>query len=116
MFDDSHYVFLGLARRFLLFDFAVSWRHALLDNFGFKTPARIKIPRHDATFCALAPVAWQFCFRGQCDPEGAQDTFFLELRKRQENKGKSIEIISLRHVKTPKYLKSAQYYKQNWIH
>ena len=41
----------------------------------FKTPARIKISRREATFCALAAVALQLCFLRQRDLETAQDTF-----------------------------------------
>ena len=38
---------------------------------------------------------------------------FREVRKRHENKGKSIEMISIRPLKTLKYSKSDQDYKQN---
>ena len=38
---------------------------------------------------------------------------FREVRKRHENKGKSMEMISIRLLKTLKYSKSAQDYKQN---
>ena len=74
--SDSHCVFPGLARRFLLLYFALSWRHALLGNFCFRTPARMTIPRRETTFCALVPAAWPIYFFGVRHVNTAQVQFF----------------------------------------
>ena len=52
---------------------------------------------------------------GQARPRSRPRRDFLESRKRQENKAKSIKMIGLWPLKTPKCSKSAQDHTQNWM-
>ena len=80
-------VFLTLARRFLVLDLVVWERFVLLANFCFKSSARIKITRREATFCALVPVGSHLRFLCQRDLKGAQDTFFEKCENVSKIKG-----------------------------
>ena len=85
--SDSRYVFHTLARRVLSLNLALSGRFVRLANFCFKTTARIKISRREATFCALAAVALQLCFLRQRDLGTAQVTFFEKCENLSKIKG-----------------------------
>ena len=59
-----------------------------------------------------SPRGKPFSLSAPARPPRCSRHVFREVRKRHENKGKSIEMISIRPLKTLKYSKSAQDYKQ----
>ena len=73
---DSHYVFPGLARCVSVLKFAFSIRFVFLDEFCYKTPAGIKIPRLDVSFLVRVPVGSEFAFRLRSDLQVGQNEFF----------------------------------------
>ena len=81
----------------------------------FKTPAGIKILPGNIIFLRSSPYGVTILLLGWARPRSRPRHVFLESRKHKQNKGKSIKMISLWPLKTRKYWKSAQDYKQNWI-